>query len=513
MQDSLYTAGRRGTGATVFVEKIAGALAEQGKELKSVADVAREVNERSRSFGVALTACTTPASGQPGFDLPDDEIELGVGIHGEPGRERGPMRTAAEIVDFSLAAIDDDMPLEGDLAVMVNGMGGTPLIELYVVFEEVRRVHRRQGRHHRALPRGQLHHQPRHDRRLDHGAPSHPGSHLALGRSCRDARTAMGALRTVMEEVLLVDVTTLADWITRASADIEANKDHLTHLDSAIGDADHGINLVRGFSAVVTVVAEKQPETPGELLTLVGNTLISKVGGASGPLYGTAFRRAGKALGTEPDVAPEALGQALQAALEGVQGLGAAAEGDKTMVDALAPAVRAYQHALATGGTVASAAQAAAAAAEKGAEATIPLQALKGRASYLGAAQRRAPGPGRHVDRTAPRRPRGGAGRAGVVTTASAAVACSPGEVVAPGWRPRSRSGDAEPAVTATEARGPGGLRGGRRAPRRPGRLAAAGRRHVVRRHPGHRGADRPGPRVRRGGRRAAVRAGRRPRR
>jgi dihydroxyacetone kinase-like protein len=140
VQDSLYTAGRRGTGATVFVEKIAGALAEQHKELKSVADVAREVNERSRSFGVALTACTTPASGQPGFDLPDDQIELGVGIHGEPGRERGPMRSAAEIVDFALAAIDDDLPLQGELAVMVNGMGGTPLIELYVVFEEVRRV-------------------------------------------------------------------------------------------------------------------------------------------------------------------------------------------------------------------------------------------------------------------------------------------------------------------------------------------------------------------------------------
>ena len=188
-----------------------------------------------------------------------------------------------------------------------------------------------------------------------------------------------------MEEVLLVDVTTVADWITRASSDFEDNKDHLTHLDSAIGDADHGINLVRGFTAAVAAVAEKQPPTPGELLTLVGNTLISKVGGASGPLYGTAFRRAGKALGTEPDVAPEALGAALQAGLEGVQGLGAAAEGDKTMVDALAPAVRAYQHALATGATIAEAAQAAAAAAEQGAEATIPLQALKGRASYLGA--------------------------------------------------------------------------------------------------------------------------------
>jgi dihydroxyacetone kinase-like protein len=141
---------------------------------------------------------------------------------------------------------------------------------------------------------------------------------------------------------------------------------------------------VRGFTAVGAALDEKQPATPGALLTLVGNTLISKVGGASGPLYGTAFRRAGKALGDEADVSPEALGTALQAALEGVQGLGAANEGDKTMVDALAPAVRAYQHALAAGAALPAAAQAAAAAASKGAEATIPLQALKGRASYLG---------------------------------------------------------------------------------------------------------------------------------
>jgi dihydroxyacetone kinase-like protein len=140
VQDSLYMAGRRGTGATVFVEKIAGALAEQREGLKAVADVAREVNERSRSFGVALTACTVPAAGAPGFDLPDDEIELGVGIHGEPGRERGKIRSAAEIVDFALTAIDDDMPLTGDLAVMVNGMGGTPLIELYLVYNEVAKI-------------------------------------------------------------------------------------------------------------------------------------------------------------------------------------------------------------------------------------------------------------------------------------------------------------------------------------------------------------------------------------
>jgi phosphoenolpyruvate---glycerone phosphotransferase subunit DhaL len=187
-----------------------------------------------------------------------------------------------------------------------------------------------------------------------------------------------------MEGVLLVDVTTVRAWIDRITTEVEENKDHLTHLDSAIGDADHGINLVRGFTAVSAALTESQPATPGALLTTVGNTLISKVGGASGPLYGTAFRRAGKTLGAEPDVTPDALGSALQAALDGVQALGAAAEGDKTMVDALAPAVRAYQQALTVGASIGDAAQAAAAAAHQGAEATIPMQALKGRASYLG---------------------------------------------------------------------------------------------------------------------------------
>ena len=112
------------TGATVFAEKMAGALAESGGALADVAGVAKEVNERSRSFGVALTACTVPSAGRPTFDLGDDEIELGIGIHGERGRERTKLRTASEIVDVSLSAIDEDMPLSGSsVLVMVNGMG------------------------------------------------------------------------------------------------------------------------------------------------------------------------------------------------------------------------------------------------------------------------------------------------------------------------------------------------------------------------------------------------------
>ena len=135
--DNRWTAGRRGTGATVFVEKIAGAAAEQGADLASVVALAREVNERSRSFGVALTPCVVPAAGRPGFELADDEIELGVGIHGEPGRARGRLVPARELARLALDAIHADAPLSGEVLVMVNGLGGTPLIELYVVFAAV----------------------------------------------------------------------------------------------------------------------------------------------------------------------------------------------------------------------------------------------------------------------------------------------------------------------------------------------------------------------------------------
>jgi len=139
VQDSLYTAGRRGVGATVFVEKIAGALAERGASLAEVVALAAEVNERSRSFGVALTSCTVPAAGKPTFELAEQEIELGIGIHGEPGRTRAALKPARDIVATAMDAIGADIPLDGDLLVMVNGMGGTPLIELYIAFNEVSR--------------------------------------------------------------------------------------------------------------------------------------------------------------------------------------------------------------------------------------------------------------------------------------------------------------------------------------------------------------------------------------
>jgi dihydroxyacetone kinase-like protein len=173
-------------------------------------------------------------------------------------------------------------------------------------------------------------------------------------------------------------------WLSEAGAVIEAQRDHLTQLDAAIGDADHGTNLARGFSAIAAELDKVATPTPGSVLTKAGATLISKVGGASGPLYGMALRQAGKALGDAADADLAGLASSMEAALAGVQKLGAAREGEKTMVDALAPAVSALQKAVSEGAGTVAALSAAAAAAADGAQATISMQALKGRASYLG---------------------------------------------------------------------------------------------------------------------------------
>jgi dihydroxyacetone kinase-like protein len=142
VQDSTWTAGRRGVGVTVLLEKIAGAAAEEGRGLDQVADIARKVNAQGRSMGVALTSCIVPAAGKPTFELGDDEMELGVGIHGEPGRRRVSLAPAKEIAEMLLEPILSDLPFgSGDAVIaFVNGLGGTPLIELYVMYHEVNRI-------------------------------------------------------------------------------------------------------------------------------------------------------------------------------------------------------------------------------------------------------------------------------------------------------------------------------------------------------------------------------------
>ncbi|AKJ14963.1 dihydroxyacetone kinase [Streptomyces incarnatus] len=172
----------------------------------------------------------------------------------------------------------------------------------------------------------------------------------------------------------MLDADFFRRWMAATAASVDREAERLTALDSAIGDADHGSNLQRGFTAVRAALEKEATDTPGAVLVLAGRQLISTVGGAAGPLYGTLLRRTGKALGDAAEVGEEQLAEALRAGVDGVMALGGAAPGDKTMIDALVPAVDALGDGFA----------AARAAAEEGAVATIPLQARKGRASYLG---------------------------------------------------------------------------------------------------------------------------------
>jgi phosphoenolpyruvate---glycerone phosphotransferase subunit DhaL len=172
----------------------------------------------------------------------------------------------------------------------------------------------------------------------------------------------------------VLDADFFRRWMTATAASVDREAERLTDLDSPIGDADHGSNLQRGFTAVTATLEKEAPDTPGGVLTLAGRQLISTVGGASGPLYGTLLRRTGKALGDAAEVSEEEFAQALRTGVDAVMTLGGAAPGDKTMIDALVPAVDALDDSFA----------AARAAAEEGALATTPLQARKGRASYLG---------------------------------------------------------------------------------------------------------------------------------
>ena len=185
-------------------------------------------------------------------------------------------------------------------------------------------------------------------------------------------------------DVAVHDRTVIA-WLNEARSAIAGRADYLTQLDAAIGDGDHGINMTRGFEAVAKAIAAQGSDTPpGRLLVLAGNTLVETVGGASGPLWGSLFRAAGGSLGDAEGFDGEALAGALDAGLGAVVALGAAAPGDKTMVDALDPATATLRARIADGASVAQAFAAAAEAGEAGAAATVPMQARKGRASYLG---------------------------------------------------------------------------------------------------------------------------------
>lgn len=403
---------RRGVAGTVFVHKCAGAAAEVGKPLAEVKRVAEKVIDNVRTMGVAIAPCTVPAAGKPGFTLADDEMEMGVGIHGEPGIRREKMEPVDAMVDEILDHVLADIDYAGhEVAVLVNGAGGTPDYELALVANHVHDVlsarhigvwHTYMGNYLTSLEmRGFSVSLLRLDDELK-GLLSAPAdtpawqqgeASLAEDSAPEEDAAPKQVAASEASNVPAAEATgatkTVIDVISAVAGAMEAHKDELTELDQPIGDSDHGINMARGFSAARALLPSLAGEAPASVLKKVGSTLVSKVGGSSGPLYGTLFRKVGVALKGDDALASDenavrCLAAGLSKAFVGIEDLGGAKPGDKTMLDAMQPAMEALEHARGEDTPLAEALAQAADAAEAGAEATVPLQARKGRASYLG---------------------------------------------------------------------------------------------------------------------------------
>jgi dihydroxyacetone kinase-like protein len=274
VEDSLYTAGRRGVGVTVLLEKLVGAAAEEGRPLSDLVTLAHMINDSGRSMGMALTSCTVPAAGKPTFQLGENEMELGIGIHGEPGRRRVPLASAREIAEQLMEPILADLDFtSGPVIVMLNGMGGTPLIELYLMYWRNHQDHG-QGRNHRGPKSGrELHHFSRDGGVLSHFAPGGRRIDQALGCAREYRRPEVGDLAMRASEAITIEQ--LTEWLRRFHELVIKNQTKLTDLDSAIGDADHGINMARGMTAVIDKLDVFQTGHVNELFKTVAMTLVT----------------------------------------------------------------------------------------------------------------------------------------------------------------------------------------------------------------------------------------------
>ena len=407
-------AGRRGIAGTILVHKIAGAAASEGKPLHEVAQIAREAAAAVATMGVSLSAGTVPAVGKPSFTLDDTEVELGLGIHGEPGVQRAPLHSADaitsrlldEIVSVHRIAPGDEVVL------MVNNLGSTTGMELAIV---ARRAMSELRSRHIAV------------RRVFAGT---------FMTSLEMAGVSLSLLRVDHERLRLLDAPTTAPAWPNASTEapstleertislplisptppdrpktsepstaieiaIEAAcngltvaQERLTELDRMVGDGDLGITLARGAAAVLEGLPGYPVHHASQTLMAIGRTLQSVLGGASGPLYGVLFLRAGTALESKDARDPMAWAEAIQEANSAVSQLGGAGAGDRTMLDALLPFANTFREELGAGTSVQTALRTSVSAAEQGAEATAEMQPKRGRSSYLGGRAVGHPDPG-----------------------------------------------------------------------------------------------------------------------
>lgn len=408
---------RRGIAGDFFVFKIAGAAADLGEPLARVEALAQKANAATLSMGVALGACSLPQTGKPNFEIGDDEMEIGMGLHGEPGIRRAPLASADSVTDELMQTILGEMALSaGDrVAVLVNGLGSTTIIELYVLFRRVARIlGDRQvmihaswvGEYATSLEMAGasvtlLKLDAELTRLLDHPCRTPaltvgavPQGSTASVRTAQTAQAAPKAMARGDSNAALIATGDVTPAIFRAMMhhvgdQIIAEKDWLSELDGVIGDGDHGVTMEIGWRAVQAALADAPAEeTVDGSCKRMAKSFLDAVGASSGPLYATAFLRAGAAVGDRLNLDGEAMGRWLAGALQGIRDRGRAEPGDKTMVDAWMPAVEAAQAAASAGAGTLTVLQAARDGAESGMRATADLESRRGRSAKLGARSR-----------------------------------------------------------------------------------------------------------------------------
>ncbi|MGF6650603.1 dihydroxyacetone kinase [Paraburkholderia youngii] len=393
-------AGRRGLAGTVLVLKIAGAAAARGLPLPEVARIAKEAAASLGTMGVALTSCTVPAAGKPGFELGDREIEWGLGIHGEPGVSRGALEPADAMVGKLLAKIIDDLALQAGerVALLVNNLGGTPSSELHVVAGDALRELAGRGIEVARAWAGtflsalemagvSLTLLRVDDERLSLlDAASHTSAWPALsGRVAQVAVRAAPPAPPSASGATLARDATLRRAIEAVCECLLAAEPILTELDQRVGDGDLGISLARGARAVqLELDSYASATTPSAVLRGISATLRRVVGGTSGPLYAVMLLRAAAALEPSGGATARQWATAFSAGVDGMMELGGATPGDRTMVDALKPAADALYDALAQGASTDAALQAAVCAAIDGTSRTASMHPRRGRSSYVG---------------------------------------------------------------------------------------------------------------------------------